>query len=160
MIQTNEVQQLLRHIHLRFEQKFRDYRMAFRHFDMNFDGTIEFEEFVQGMEFCGIAMSLSEYKKVFDLINYDNADFINFQKFCLINVDKSNNIFRLIEETKKINKVQNDIKQDKEDEEYYNNRSKALQNVAIGINQKPPLNVNRQGHTAISHKINHRHKLI
>jgi Ca2+-binding EF-hand superfamily protein len=103
MIQTNEVQQLLRHIHIRFEQKFKDYRMAFRHFDMNFDGQIEFEEFVQGLEFCGIAMALEEYRKVFKLINFDNAPFINFQKFCLINVDKSNNIFRLIEETKKSN---------------------------------------------------------
>ena len=31
---------------MRFEQKFKDYRKAFRQFDFNFDGEIEFNEFV------------------------------------------------------------------------------------------------------------------
>jgi len=66
--------------------------MAFRNFDLNFDGTIEFQEFVQGLEFCGIAMPLEDYRIVYDLINYDNAECIDFQKFCLINIDKSNDI--------------------------------------------------------------------
>ena len=30
---------------MRFEQKFKDYRIASRHFDLNFDGKIEFQEF-------------------------------------------------------------------------------------------------------------------
>ena len=91
-MKQNHVQGLLRQIHLRFEQKFKDYRRAFRNFDINFDGHIEFEEFVQGLEFCGIAMPLEDYRQVYDLINYDNAEYINFQKFCLINMDKNNNI--------------------------------------------------------------------
>ena len=45
---------------------------------MNFDGTIEFQEFVQGMEFCGIDMPLADFRTIYDLINYDNADFIDF----------------------------------------------------------------------------------
>ena len=35
----------MRIIHMRFEEKFRDYRKAFRRFDVNFDGTVEFHEF-------------------------------------------------------------------------------------------------------------------
>lgn len=33
---------LFRLTHYRIEQKFRDYRHAFRHFDLNFDGTLSF----------------------------------------------------------------------------------------------------------------------
>ena len=36
--ENSEIQQLLRQIHQRFEQKFKDYRIAFRNFDFNFDG--------------------------------------------------------------------------------------------------------------------------
>ena len=82
---------------MRFEQKFKDYRIAFRHFDLNFDGKIEFQEFVQGLEFCGIAMPLEDYWTIYNLINYDNADHINFSKFCLINIDKSNDVQKLID---------------------------------------------------------------
>jgi Ca2+-binding EF-hand superfamily protein len=66
--------------------------MAFRHFDVNYDGTVEFEEFVAGLEICGISMILKDYKDVYELINFDNDSHIDFQKFCLINIDKGNNI--------------------------------------------------------------------
>jgi len=45
---------------------------------LNFDGKIEFQEFVHGLEFCGIAMPLEDYHVIYDLINYDNADHIDF----------------------------------------------------------------------------------
>jgi Ca2+-binding EF-hand superfamily protein len=66
--------------------------MAFRCFDVNFDGTIEFHEFVDGLELCGIYMPLEDYRKVYDTLNYDNGSDIDFDKFCLINTDKANNI--------------------------------------------------------------------
>ena len=90
------MQQLLRVIHHRFEQKFKDYRQAFRCFDINFDGDLEFQEFVQGLQFCGIAMPYSDYRTVYNTLNYDNSGYIDFQKFCLINTDKSNDVDRLI----------------------------------------------------------------
>lgn len=96
----NHTQQLLRIIHMRLEQKFKDYRKAFRHFDVNFDGSVEFHEFVQGLELCGINMPYHDYKLVFDAINWDNAKEIDFSKFCLINTDKSNNIQQLIKSKK------------------------------------------------------------
>jgi Ca2+-binding EF-hand superfamily protein len=84
---------------MRFEQKFKDYRMAFRHFDVNFDGTVEFHEFVGGLESCGINMPYADYRLVWDLINYDCAKELNFLKFCLINMDKTNNVLDLIKKT-------------------------------------------------------------
>ena len=84
---------------MRFEQKFKDYRKAFRCFDVNFDGTLEFHEFVDGLELCSISMPLDDYRLVYDLLNYDNAKSIDFSKFCLINIDKSNNVKDMIQNT-------------------------------------------------------------
>lgn len=36
------IQNVLRGIHSRIEEKFKDYRRAFRHFDINFDGALSF----------------------------------------------------------------------------------------------------------------------
>ena len=91
-----KLQQLLRIIHHRFEQKFRDYRQAFRSFDVNYDGQLEFQEFVQGLQFCNIAMPYHDYRAVYNTLNYDKAGYIDFQKFCLINIDRSNDIDKLI----------------------------------------------------------------
>ena len=84
---------------MRFEQKFKDYRIAFRHFDVNFDGTVEFHEFIGGLESCGIMMPYEHYRQVWDLINYDGDKELNFGKFCLINIDKNNNVLDLIKNT-------------------------------------------------------------
>ena len=65
---------------------------------------------MQGLEFCGIAMTLEDYRLVYDLLNYDNAEYIDFQKFCLINIDKSNDIKKLINETIKNRELQNKLK--------------------------------------------------
>jgi len=37
---------------------------------------------------------------VYEIIDYDNEDEIDFVKFCMLNTDKSNNIYKLIEEMK------------------------------------------------------------
>jgi len=41
-------------------------------------------------------MSFSEYKLVYNTLNHDKTDIIDFQKFCLINIDKSNDVDRMI----------------------------------------------------------------
>ena len=98
MKNKSHIQQLLRQIHFRFEQKYKDYRVAFRAFDVNFDGTLEFHEFVNGLEVSGISMPLEDYRLLYDSLNYDNGPTLDFNKFCLINTDKSNDIMKSIEE--------------------------------------------------------------
>lgn len=116
------MQQLLRIIHHRFEQKFKDYRQAFRSFDINYDGMLEFQEFVQGLQFCGIAMSYKDFRSVFNTLNYDSSGYIDFRKFCLINIDKSNDIDRLIRMTKRNKEQLGQLEAEKDNEQYYNNR--------------------------------------
>lgn len=129
---------------MRFEQKFKDYRKAFRAFDINFDGQLEFHEFVQGLEFCGIQMPLDDYLQVFNCINYDNTKSIDFNKFCLINIDKSNNVSSMIESMKHNKEMMNEMKQKQEDDMYFNAK--------------------KQGNTLITNSasdlLHHRHKLI
>jgi hypothetical protein len=57
------------------------------------------------LQFCGINLPLDDFKLVYDTLNYDNSDGIDFQKFCLINPDKYTDIFKKIEEIKE-NKLQ------------------------------------------------------
>ena len=69
---------MLKQIHSRIEQKFKDYRNAFRHFDLNFDSQLSFEEFVVQSEFIGVSMSINDFKLVFKTLDYDNKSEIDF----------------------------------------------------------------------------------
>lgn len=51
-----------------------------------------------GCEFCGIHLTLDQFKKVWSILDYDENDEIDFNEFCLINTDKTNDIHRLIGE--------------------------------------------------------------
>ena len=46
-------------------------------------------------------MPYNDYRTVYNTLNYDNSGYIDFQKFCLINIDKSNDINRLIQIAKR-----------------------------------------------------------
>lgn len=85
-------------IHIRIEEKFGEYRKAFRQFDINKDNDLSFEEFVYGCEFCGIAMPIQDFKAVYNTIDYDGNGGIDFNKFCLLNSDRTKDIFGFIDE--------------------------------------------------------------
>ena len=53
-----------------------------------------------GCEFCGIHLTLEDFKRVYNMIDYDNVGEVDFKKFCLINTDKSNDVKKLIEQIK------------------------------------------------------------
>lgn len=83
-------------MHARIEEKFKDFRQAFRSFDKNFDGSLNFKEFIQGMEGIGVTLKLSDYRLIFDTIDYDGGAEIDFSKFCLLNTDRKHDLERLV----------------------------------------------------------------
>ena len=80
--------ELLRYIHLKIEERFKDYRKAFRAIDKNFDGGLSFKEFMIAIENLGIRFSFKDHRRVFNFVDFDNDGEIDFNKFCLLNTDK------------------------------------------------------------------------
>lgn len=50
-----------------------------------------------GCDFSGISLSLPDFKMVYDTLDYDKSGKVDFEKFCMLNTDKSTDINRLIE---------------------------------------------------------------
>lgn len=63
---------MLSFVHCRIIEKFRNFRVAFRRFDKNFDGSLNFREFITGMDEIGLQYSLPDYRLIFDKIDYNN----------------------------------------------------------------------------------------
>ncbi len=82
---SERIDKLLQYVHARIEEKFKDFRKAFRTFDKNFDGGLNFKEFITGMENIGVKLKMTDYRLIFDSIDYDSAGEIGFSKFCLLN---------------------------------------------------------------------------
>lgn len=80
--------ELIRHIHVKIEEKFKDFRMAFWSFDKNYDGGLSFKEFIFGLENLGVKFKYEDFWLVFNFVDFDNTWEIDFNKFCLLNTDK------------------------------------------------------------------------
>ena len=91
------IDKLLRYVHCRIEEKFKGFRQAFRSFDRDFGGSLDFKEFIQGMECIGVKLKLDDYRLIFETIDYDKEGSIDFTKFCLLNTDKKHDLKKLIE---------------------------------------------------------------
>ncbi len=83
---------------MRIEEKYKNYRLAFRAIDENYDGVLNFKEFVDGFEKLGVRFSLLDFQKVFNAIDFDGNGTIDFSEFCMLNVDKSKDIPNQIRE--------------------------------------------------------------
>jgi Ca2+-binding EF-hand superfamily protein len=90
------VDKLLRYINARIEEKFKGFRQAFRNFDKDFGGSIDFKEFIEGMESIGVRLKLNDFRLVFERIDFDGKGIIDFQKFCLLNSDKRNELEQMV----------------------------------------------------------------
>ena len=65
------IDKLFKYVHARIEEKFKDFRIAFRSIDKDFGGSIDFKEFVIGMDSIGVKLRLDDYKLIFETIDFD-----------------------------------------------------------------------------------------
>ena len=98
--------QLLIHVNNRIVQKYKGFRQAFRRFDKNFDGSLNFREFMSGMYEMGINLTLPDFRLLFEKIDYDNEGEIDYFKFCLLDYDKVELREKLQTENKDYNMLQ------------------------------------------------------
>jgi len=85
---NDRLEKLLKIIHARIEEKFRDYRTAFRNIDKDFGGSLEFKEFITSFEEMGICLKVADFKMIFDALDFDSRGQIDFNKFCFLNSDR------------------------------------------------------------------------
>jgi hypothetical protein len=85
---NDRLEKLLKIIHARIEEKFRDYRTAFSNIDKDFGGFLEFKEFITSFEEMGIRLKVADFKMIFDALDYDSRGVIDFNKFCFLNSDR------------------------------------------------------------------------
>jgi len=85
---NERLEKLLKIIHARIEEKYRDFRTAFRAIDKDFGGQLEFKEFMLTLEEMGIKLKLTDFKLIFDTLDFDGRGNIDFTKFCYLNADR------------------------------------------------------------------------
>ena len=88
--QYGRIDKLLQHVNNRILEKYKGFTEAFRRFDKNFDGSLNFREFVQGMGEMGINLTLPDNRLIFDIIDFDQEEEIDYFKFCLLDYDQEN----------------------------------------------------------------------
>jgi len=74
--------------HAKILEKFKDFTSAFRRFDKNFDGSLNFREIKTSLDEIGMNLSLPDYRLLFEAIDYDEVGEIDFFKFTLLDYDK------------------------------------------------------------------------
>lgn len=100
-LMNERLEKLLKMIHLRIEEKYRDFRQAFRAIDKDFGGRLEFKEFMMAMEEIGIKLRLIDFKLIFDALDFDQKGHIDFIKFCHLNADR----YSLIDLIRMVSKI-------------------------------------------------------
>lgn len=87
--QYDRLDMLMQHVHHRIIEKYKGFRDAFRRFDKNFDGSLNFREFVAGMNEMGICLTMPDFRLLFEKIDFDNEGEIDYFKFCLLDFEKN-----------------------------------------------------------------------
>jgi Ca2+-binding EF-hand superfamily protein len=87
-MKRERLEKLLKLVHMRVEEKYKDFRHAFRAMDKDFGGKLEFSEFMLALEEWGIKLRLGDFKLIFDALDYNQQGTVDFSKFCHLNVDR------------------------------------------------------------------------
>lgn len=53
---------------------------------------MNFKEFITGMEGIGVKLKLTDYRLIFDAVDYNSEGEIGFSKFCLLNNDRRHDL--------------------------------------------------------------------
>lgn len=102
VMEQGRAERLIKFVHQRIEEKFKGFRSAYRTFDKDYNGGLDFNEFMQGLENIGIILSFQDYKLIFDSVDYDNEGEIDYNKFLLLNTDnKKHEKIEYMEQKKK-----------------------------------------------------------
>lgn len=71
MEEYGRIDMLLQHVNNRIVEKYKGFTEAFRRFDKDFGGSVDFREFVIGMGEMGVNLTLPDYRLIFDKIDYN-----------------------------------------------------------------------------------------
>ena len=82
-----DMEEIIKWIHYKIEQKYKNYKEAFKAIDINRNGIIEFREFFQGLDEMGLLLKLENTKRLFDYIDSGNKNKITFKDFLKINYE-------------------------------------------------------------------------
>ena len=75
-------------IWLRLDERFSNFSAAFRFLDMNFNNRVSFNEFSKGLETLKVKISLREQLECFKYLEPDNKDYITYDNFCALAVER------------------------------------------------------------------------
>ena len=81
---SEDLLRILEIVHKRIEEKFKNYRDAFRKMNLDFNEYLSFSEFCKGLDSIGISLKITAFRKLFDFIDSDKNGRISFQEFCKI----------------------------------------------------------------------------
>lgn len=87
-----ELRRALEMIWIRIEERFKHMHAAFRFLDINYNNSISFAEFTQGLESLKVKMSVDDQFVCFKYLDKDNKQFLNYHDFCNITPERRRGI--------------------------------------------------------------------
>ena len=78
------IAKIIKLIAIKIEEKFSSVAKAFLHFDVDDDRKINRAEFSKGLEGLRVKLSKQDMDKVFDYLDQDQTNFLDFSEFCSI----------------------------------------------------------------------------
>ena len=78
---ASQLKPIFRLLHNKIEEHFKNYREAFRKFDVNHNNKITFADFAKGLEGMGVTLNLAVIRAVFSAVDNNHNKSIQFNEF-------------------------------------------------------------------------------